>query len=373
MPASKIPVPFVDTTCGDGATPVACPALPRDVCPTNGLALTPRFATAVACLALVAGVAVDAQAFPGRAGSTAGAVAAAPAQARTSVFKMPCGDLVGLQVLLAREGFSPGQIDGRSGSNTEHAIRALQGARDVKVTGVPDCATWRALGGETSAPTIVSYTLTSEDALGPFEKPIPRALADQAKRPTLGYQSAVEQLAERFHTSPAFLARLNPGPLAAGREIRVPAVAPFDSTAKPAAGTGDVTVEVVRDDSSLRVTRADGTLVLFVPVTTGSEHDPLPPGDYKVTGVSWNPPFHYNPDLFWDSKPADEAATFGPGPNNPVGITWISLSLEHYGLHGTPEPGNIGHTESHGCVRMTNWDAARVAALVKPGTPVHFR
>jgi lipoprotein-anchoring transpeptidase ErfK/SrfK len=114
-------------------------------------------------------------------------------------------------------------------------------------------------------------------------------------------------------------------------------------------------------------------VVFFAPVTTGSEHDPLPPGDFKVTGVSWNPVFHYNPDLFWDAKASDTKATIKAGPNNPVGVVWIALSLEHYGMHGTPEPANVGHTESHGCVRLTNWDAARVAALVKPGTPVHFQ
>jgi lipoprotein-anchoring transpeptidase ErfK/SrfK len=108
-------------------------------------------------------------------------------------------------------------------------------------------------------------------------------------------------------------------------------------------------------------------------VTTGSVPDPLPSGDYKVLGVSWHPTFHYNPDLFWDAKEGDEKATLKPGPNNPVGVVWVALNLEHYGLHGTPEPGNVGHTESHGCVRLTNWDAARVAAIVKPGTPVQFR
>ena len=104
-----------------------------------------------------------------------------------------------------------------------------------------------------------------------------------------------------------------------------------------------------------------------------ASHDPLPIGEWKVTGVQKNPSFHYNPDLFWDAEPSHSKATIPPGPNNPVGVVWIDLSKEHYGLHGTPEPGNIGHTESHGCVRMTNWDAARVAALVKPGTPVLFR
>jgi len=113
--------------------------------------------------------------------------------------------------------------------------------------------------------------------------------------------------------------------------------------------------------------------VFYAPVTTGSEHDPLPVGDWKVLGTQWHPVFHYNPSLFWDAKAKDTRADIKPGPNNPVGVVWVALSKEHYGLHGTPEPGNVGHTESHGCVRLTNWDAARVAALVKPGTPVLFR
>ena len=155
----------------------------------------------------------------------------------------------------------------------------------------------------------------------------------------------------------------------------MPAVTPFNPDIRPTpdAAAANVTILVSRDDSALRVKGADGTILFFAPVTTGSQHDPLPSGDYKVLGQSWRPTFHYNPDLFWDAKVSDEKATIKPGPNNPVGIVWIALNLEHYGLHGTPEPGRIGHAESHGCVRLTNWDAARVAAFVKPGTPVLFR
>ncbi|PYR14072.1 MAG: hypothetical protein DMG00_04905 [Acidobacteria bacterium] len=153
-------------------------------------------------------------------------------------------------------------------------------------------------------------------------------------------------------------------------------VTPFDPDAKPAApaaDAGDVAIQVSREESALRVTRADGSPLFFAPVTTGSQHDPLPPGNWTVVGVQWHPPFHYNPNLFWDAKPQDTKATIKPGPNNPVGVVWISLNLEHYGIHGTPEPGHVGHTESHGCVRLTNWDAARVASLVKRGTPVVFK
>jgi lipoprotein-anchoring transpeptidase ErfK/SrfK len=129
---------------------------------------------------------------------------------------------------------------------------------------------------------------------------------------------------------------------------------------------------VSKEGSALRVETDGGTVIFYAPVTTGSEHDPLPLGEWKVTDILWNPKFHYNPDLFWDSDPDHAKAVIPAGPNNPVGVVWIDLSREHYGLHGTPEPARVGKTASHGCVRLTNWDAARVAALARPGTRVIF-
>jgi lipoprotein-anchoring transpeptidase ErfK/SrfK len=289
---------------------------------------------------------------------------------------LPCGNLLAFQVLMDREGFSSGQIDGQSGPNFQHALAAFQTARNVPATGQPDCATWQALNGDSAADIVAKYEITNDDVNARYQTQIPKELVEQAKLPDLGYTSMLERLAERFHTSPALLKRLNAGAsFVAGATISVPGVQPFDAAAKPAAdaAAGDVTVVVARDDSSLRAIRGDGSLVFFAPVTTGSEHDPLPPGDWTVKGVQWRPPFHYNPDLFWDAKPEDTKATIKPGPNNPVGVVWIDLSLEHYGLHGTPAPEQVGHTASHGCVRLTNWDAARVASLVKPGTVVQFR
>jgi lipoprotein-anchoring transpeptidase ErfK/SrfK len=110
-------------------------------------------------------------------------------------------------------------------------------------------------------------------------------------------------------------------------------------------------------------------LLAQYPATMGSERDPLPIGNWKITGVQQNPVFHYNPAFFWDAKPKDEKAEIAAGPNNPVGAVWIALSKEHYGIHGTPEPSKIGHTESHGCIRLTNWDAEELSHMVKPGTP----
>ena len=289
---------------------------------------------------------------------------------------LPCGNIVAFQVLLDRQGFSPGQIEAAANVNTARALTAFQTSRHIAASGKPDCDTWRALNGDGAERAVVDYEITAEDAKGPFTAQIPVRLEEQADLPALAYRSVLERLAERFHGSPALLSSMNRGvTFVAGQHIKVPGVTPFDPDVKPerAATAGEITIQVSREESALRATRADGTVVLFAPVTSGSEHDPLPSGDWKVTGVAWRPVFHYNPELFWDANPKDQKATIKAGPNNPVGLVWIDLNLPHYGLHGTPEPGRIGVTQSHGCVRLTNWDAARVAALVKPGTPVLFR
>ena len=289
---------------------------------------------------------------------------------------LPCGDWLSFAVLMDRQGFSPGQIEAAGTPNFRRALTAVRTAHNIEASGEPDCETWQGLGGDTGDQVITSYVVTDADVDGPYEPNIPEQIPEQAQLPALEYRSPQEKISERFHASPALLQKLNPGlTIAAGREIKVPAVQPFDDEARPAADpqAADLSIVVARDESALRVSRADGTLVFFAPVTTGSEHDPLPLGQWKVTSVTWRPVFHYNPDLFWDAKPGDAKSTIKPGPNNPVGVVWIGLDLEHYGLHGTPEPGRVGRTASHGCVRLTNWDAARLAALVKPGTPVLFQ
>jgi lipoprotein-anchoring transpeptidase ErfK/SrfK len=288
---------------------------------------------------------------------------------------LECGDYAGFQVLLDRQGFSPGEIDGYPGANLSRALTAFQASRELAVSGDANCETWAALGGDQAGELSAAYTVSEQDVEGPFAESIPNDLMRQAQLPALEYRSPLERIAEKFHASPRLLSRLNPNQqLSAGTVLRVPAVQPFDVGTRPSpAATADVTIVVSKEDSSLRALGADGRLVFFAPVTTGSTHDPLPVGDWKVTGVRWMPPFHYNPQLFWDAKPNDTRATIKPGPNGPVGVVWIDLDRPHYGLHGTPEPAAIGRTESHGCVRMTNWDAARVTALVRAGTPVQFR
>ena len=217
---------------------------------------------------------------------------------------------------------------------------------------------------------LVRYTISAKDVEGPFVEHIPQDIMEQSQLPALGYTSLLEALAEKFHAKPALLRSLNPRVTwVIGDQILVPDVL----NGSLVSSSGPVTVIVSKEKSTLTVQNAEGKVILHAPVTSGSEHDSLPLGEWKVTGTQKDPTFHYNPALFWDGDPAHAKAKIGPGPNNPVGMVWIDITKEHYGLHGTPEPGRIGYAQSRGCVRLTNWDAQRVAALVQPGTRVVFR
>ena len=269
------------------------------------------------------------------------------------------------QVLLDRAHFSPGEIDGAYGSNTRRAIEGFQRSRDLPVTGTVDAATWEALDLDT-ADVLVSYTLTDADVTGPFST-IPADMEAKAELERLGYSSALEALGEKFHASPALLKRLNPDvALEAGANWRVPNVA---AASLPEGGH----VVVDKSDAVVMLVDAEGATVAQWPATMGSSHDPLPIGEWEIKGVANDPVFHYNPDLFWDADPSHSKAKIAPGPNNPVGVVWIDLSKEHYGIHGTPEPSTIGKTQSHGCIRMTNWSARTLAEAVGPGTRAVLR
>ena len=268
-------------------------------------------------------------------------------------------DMLAVQVMLDRARFSPGEIDGKGGPNTKRAVEAFERAKGGTVAEAV-----AAMGTEAA----VAYTITAEDEAGPYDA-IPADMMEKAKLKRLSFTSLVEALAERFHASPSLIKRLNPSArFVAGEQIQVPNVL---AGPEPTAGTG-VSITVSKRTSALTLTDATGAVIYHAPVTTGSEHDPLPMGEWTVTAIVRNPSFNYNPDLFWDADPEHAKAKIPPGPNGPVGLVWIDISKPHYGIHGTPEPGTVGHTSSHGCVRLTNWDVSAVAALVAKGAKVTF-
>lgn len=298
--------------------------------------------------------------------------------------------LIKLQILLDRAGFSSGQIDGSAGSNVRKAISAFQDARGLPQAGRSDEATLQALASAELSEPLVSYTISAKDAAGPFIDSIPDDVTEQSKLPHLGYTSILEALGEKFHCTPGLLKKFNPeSQFQAGETILAPnlfnlpddSLTQYDSTAKgrnrntkaKSNGHRGATIIVTEQTSDVVLQSANGEVIFYAPATVGSEHDRLPIGGWKVTTIHRDPVFSYNPELFWDADPANTKVKIAAGPNNPVGSVWIGLNAPSYGLHGTPEPSTIGHSESHGCIRMTNWDALRLASLITVGTKVIFQ
>ena len=318
------------------------------------------------------------------------------------------------QVVLDRLGFTPGVVDGKEGLSTRNAVSGFQEANDLPVTGELNDVTRQALAKWSAIPATRVVTIPEEFAAGPFQK-LPAKEADQAKLPALGYESLDEKLAERFHTTIDTLAMLNPGGkpattgqaapppqtlapppvqasrptlFRAGQQIRVPNVGGDAVDAAKVENAGwratllmlgvgseqpqAARVVVSKSKGTLKAYDAADKLIAVYTATMGSQRDPLPLGKWKILGKSYNPKFHYNPDLFWDASSKDEKALLPPGPNGPVGVVWIDISKPHYGIHGTPRPETIGRAESHGCVRLTNWDAARLAQMVSAKTELLF-
>jgi lipoprotein-anchoring transpeptidase ErfK/SrfK len=323
-----------------------------------------------------------------------------------------------VQVVLERLGFGPGVIDGKTGLSTTNALQGFQQANGLEVTGEFDQPTQAALARWNNIPATRIVTVPEGWGQGEY-RPIPADYADQAKLQRIGYGSLDEALAERFHTTVEVLHALNPNGrpasrdnaalpapvdtpsarpsansmpprsmLRIGQEIRVPNVgadrivpANVENkdwlTTLASLGVGSEQPEAARivvskSAGTLKAyDKADKLIALFT-VTTGSSNDPLPLGEWGIKGTSYNPTYAYNPDLFWDASPGDDKQQLPPGPNGPVGVVWIDLTKDHYGIHGTPEPQTIGRAESHGCVRLTNWDAARLAQMVTGSTEVLF-
>lgn len=271
------------------------------------------------------------------------------------------------QVLLLRARYSTGEIDGLSGMNMTKAVRAFQASRDLPVSGTLDAATWAALN-EDGAPALMQYTLTQADIDGPY-LPTPERAEDKAKMQRIVYQGLHEMLGERYNAKPELIRALNPGAdfAKAGTVLVVPYTRPAQQLPKASR------IVVDKSDGALQLLDADGKVFAQFPASSGSSRFPLPIGEWKLTSVVQDPDYRYNPDILVDQPKDAKPATLPPGPNGPVGIVWMGINKPHYGIHGTPEPGQISRSQSSGCVRLTNFAAQAVATAVEVGTPVTFR
>ncbi|MGJ3263520.1 MAG: L,D-transpeptidase [Salinarimonas sp.] len=273
-----------------------------------------------------------------------------------------------LQVLLDRAGVSPGVVDSYLGENVHKALDAYARREGIAADAPLAPETVEALIAGDGAPVLTRYAITEDDVAGPFVETIPDDYAELAEMDRLAYRGPQEMLAERFHMDQDLLAALNPDAdfSRAGTEILVAQPgAPID-------GARIARIEVSRSLGALRALDEAGDLVLFYPATIGSAQTPSPSGSHEVVGIAIDPAYYYRPDVNFQQGDLDEQLTIPPGPNNPVGSVWIDLSEPTYGIHGTPTPARIDKEYSHGCVRLTNWDAEELAGLVETGTPVEF-
>lgn len=357
--------------------------------------------------------AVNAAAFAPADKPDAATTKVAKAKAKASQ-KRPQALLMKVQVLLDRAHFSPGAIDGLDGENMQGALSAFAVAQGLPATKTPNQEVFDKLQATSPEPVAVEYTITDADVAGPFVETMPAKMEEQAALESMGYTNVREMLAERFHMARDLLTALNPDtPLdRAGTVITVAGV-PALETGKPKveakaeaktdakadtsksdrtearagertepkaetkpdakAGKDVARIEIDKATRQLRAFDKADRLVAFYPASIGSEEKPAPSGEAKVKGVAFDPSYTYNPKYSFKGVKAKSKFSIHPGPNNPVGLVWIDLSIPSYGIHGTPEPEKVGKTESHGCIRLTNWDARDLAARVERGATVAFK
>lgn len=271
------------------------------------------------------------------------------------------------QVALARLGISSGSLDGVLGSQTRAALRAFQQREHLPVTGSLDAETRSRLVLET--PPLGAYVISTNDLAR--LQPLAATWLGKSQQTALDYETILELVAEKSHTHPGYLRTLNPSVnwsnVLAGTEVRVPEVAYSEPTEK----AGFLRISLA--GKTLDVFGARSNLLAHFPCSIAQRIEKRPVGELHVVGIAPNPNYTFSPEVFPESP---EAQAIGrklilpPGPNNPVGVAWISLDRPGYGIHGTPHPEQVGRTESHGCFRLANWNAEYLLKLVGAGTPV---
>ncbi len=283
--------------------------------------------------------------------------------------KRPVPEVLRAEVLLDRARFSAGAIDGIDGDNFRKAVGAYQATMGLPVTSRLDQATWDRLVKDDAGPALVARATSEKDVAGPFLKRLPRKMEAQAGVEHMRYRDPLEQLSEEVHASQGLLRALNPKRRfdKAGQDLVVTQVV----TGRPATAVSRVVVD--KAAHAVQALGADGRLVAFYPASIGSTEKPAPSGDFVIEKVTHNPEYRYDPKYAFKGVKSKVPFTIQSGPNNPVGSVWMALSDEGYGIHGTPDPDLVGKTQSHGCIRLTNWDAEDLAGMVGRNVPVSFQ
>jgi lipoprotein-anchoring transpeptidase ErfK/SrfK len=282
-------------------------------------------------------------------------------------FPRPVHDVLEAQIALARRAISPGSIDSALGSQTREAIAVFQQIQNLPATGRLDSNTCVRL--TLDAPVLTTYTVTTNDLAR--LQPIGKTWLAKSQQTALDFETELELVAEKSHANLKLIQRLNPGVnwtnVAPGTVLKIPDVnypAPADKAAF---------VVIHLDEKYLEAFGLETNLMAHFPCSIAAKVEKRPVGELHVVVIAPNPNYTVDPELFPESP---ELATLGhklilpPGPNNPVGVAWIGLDKTGYGIHGTPNPEQIGRTESHGCFRLANWDAEYLMQLAWTGMPV---
>jgi len=285
----------------------------------------------------------------------------------TPLYPRPVQNVLETQIALARLCFSPGSIDGGFGPQTRSALRAFQTSQDLQATGELDITTRSALSLD--RPPLTTFVMTSNDLAR--LQPLSPTWLGKSEQSALEFETALELAAENCRSSPRLLVRLNPTINWTNIAPGTTYLGPDATNEPPTVKAGFLTISL--SGRILTVFDAETNIMAHFPCSIAQRVDKRPVGELHVAAIAPNPNYTFDPEVFPESAEARLIKTkliLPPGPNNPVGVAWISLDRSGYGIHGTPSPEQVGKTESHGCFRLANWNATYLVNAVSVGTPV---